>query len=328
MEYPLISIIVPVYNVQEYLPRCVESLQNQTYPQIEILLVDDGSTDKSPVLCDRLAKKDQRIRVFHKKNGGSSSARNLGIAEARGEYLGFVDSDDYVEPDMYQRLYDAIEQYDVSAAQTGRDEIDPKGNRLPDICIPPKEAVCINAEDFLKELLMHRGDCSFCTKLMKRNVFRGREFPVGVLNEDFHLLVQLLGERIDRIISLPDRGYHVFYRLDSNSRRTDKESFSRVYADNIDNADMVYEMVRERYPQLQDIAFRFGIFQRLDYMLHIPISQMKRENEFYREVVRYLRKNWGRSMRNPILSDKNKAYHTLFAIAPGWIRKLHGKLRA
>lgn len=328
MEYPLISIIVPVYNVQEYLPRCVESLQNQTYPQIEILLVDDGSTDKSSVLCDRLAKKDQRIRVFHKKNGGSSSARNLGIAEARGEYLGFVDSDDYVEPDMYQRLYDAIEEYDVSAAQTGRDEIDPKGNRLPDICIPPKEAVCINAEDFLKELLMHRGDCSFCTKLMKRNVFRGREFPVGVLNEDFHLLVQLLGERIDRIISLPDRGYHVFYRLDSNSRRTDKESFSRVYADNIDNADMVYEMVRERYPQLQDIAFRFGIFQRLDYMLHIPISQMKRENEFYREVVRYLRKNWGRSMRNPVLSDKNKVYHTLFAIAPGWIRKLHRKLRA
>lgn len=328
MEYPLISIIVPVYNVQEYLPRCVESLQNQTYPQIEILLVDDGSTDKSSVLCDRLAKKDQRIRVFHKKNGGSSSARNLGIAEARGEYLGFVDSDDYVEPDMYQRLYDAIEEYDVSAAQTGRDEIDPKGNRLPDICIPPKEAVCINAEDFLKELLMHRGDCSFCTKLMKRNVFRGREFPIGVLNEDFHLLVQLLGERIDRIISLPDRGYHVFYRLDSNSRRTDKESFSRVYADNIDNADMVYEMVRERYPQLQDIAFRFGIFQRLDYMLHIPISQMKRENEFYREVVRYLRKNWGRSMRNPVLSDKNKVYHTLFAIAPGWIRKLHRKLRA
>lgn len=327
MDYPLISIIVPVYNTKEYLHRCVQSLRNQTYPQIEILLVDDGSTDQTGALCDRLAKKDYRIRVFHKKNGGSSSARNMGITEARGEYLGFVDSDDYVEPDMYEKLYAAIEQYGVSVAQVGRDEIDPEGNRLPDICIPPREAECIGAEAFLKELLMHRGDCSFCTKLIRKEVLENREFPVGVLNEDFHLLVQLLGESIDRIASLPDRGYHVFYRVGSNSRKADKESFSRVYADNIDNADMVCGLVRDRYPDLQDIAFRFGIFQRLDYMLHIPIAQMNRENEFYRGVVRYLRKNWGKAMKNPALSDKNKVYHTLFAIAPKWIRKLHKKLR-
>ena len=327
MKYPLISIIVPVYNVREYLPRCVQSLQDQTYPQIEILLVDDGSTDATGSLCDRLAKKDPRIRVFHKKNGGSSSARNLGILEAKGEYLGFVDSDDYVEPDMYRKLYEAIEQYGVPAAQTGRDEIDPEGSRLPDICIPPKQTECITAEEFMKELLMHRGDCSFCTKLVKREVLEDQKFPEGALNEDFHLLVQLLGTKIERIVSLPDRGYHVFYRLGSNSRKEDKETFSRVYADNIDNADMVSCLVEERYPALQDIAFRFGIFQRLDYMLHIPISQMTRDNEFYQKVVKYLRKNWAKAMRSPILSDKNKAYHTLFAIAPKWIRKLHKKLK-
>ena len=323
MEYPLISIIVPVYNVREYLPRCVQSLKSQTYPQIEILLVDDGSTDTTGKLCDRMAKEDPRIRVFHKENGGSSSARNLGILEARGEYLGFVDSDDYVEPDMYRKLYDAIEQYGAPAAQVGRDEIDPRGNRLPDICIPPEQAECMEAKDFMKELLMHRGDCSFCTKLIRRDVLEGQKFPEGALNEDFHLLVLLLGVKIDRIVSLPDRGYHVFYRLGSNSRKEDKETFSRVYADNIDNADMVCELVRERYPELTDIAFRFGIFQRIDYMLHIPISQMTRENEFYRGVVKYLRKNWAKAMANPILSEKNKAYHTLFAIAPKRIRKLH-----
>ncbi len=327
MEYPLISIIVPVYNIEEYLPRCVKTLRGQTYPRIEILLVDDGSTDGTGLLCDRLAEEDARIRVFHKENGGSSSARNLGIAAAKGEYLGFVDSDDYVEPDMYEKLYAAIKQYDVSAAQTGRDEIDPDGSRLPDICIPPKEPECIEAEDFLGELLMHRGDCSFCTKLIKRSVLEDRQFPEGVLNEDFHLLVQLLGERIRRIVSLPDRGYHVFYRVGSNSRKADRENFSRVFMDIVDNADMVSGLVEEKYPALKEAAVRFGVFQRIDYMLHIPISQMSRDNAFYREVVRYLRKNWVRAMGNPFLSGKNKIYHTLFAIAPRGIRVLHRKLK-
>lgn len=328
MEYPLISIIVPVYNIEEYLPRCVKTLRGQTYPRIEILLVDDGSTDGTGALCDRLAEEDARIRVFHKQNGGSSSARNLGIAAAKGEYLGFVDSDDYVEPDMYEKLYAAIKQYHVSAAQTGRDEIDPDGSRLPDICIPPKEPECIEAEDFLKELLMHRGDCSFCTKLIKRSVLEDRKFPEGVLNEDFHLLVQLLGERIHRIVSLPDRGYHVFYRVGSNSRKADRETFSRVFMDIVDNADMVSGLVEEKYPALKEAAVRFGVFQRIDYMLHISISQMSRDNAFYREVVRYLRRNWVRAMGNPFLSGKNKIYHTLFAIAPRGIRVLHRKLKS
>lgn len=327
MEYPLISIIVPVYNIEDFLPRCVGSLQNQTYPQMEILLVDDGSTDGSSALCDRLGREDPRIRVFHKENGGSSSARNLGIAQARGEYLGFVDSDDYVEPDMYEKLYDAMVRYGVSVAQTGRDEIDTDGNRLPDICIPPGETVCVEAEDFLQELLMHRGDCSFCTKLLQRNVLEGRGFPTGMLNEDFHLLVKLLGERIHSIVLLPDRGYHVFYRMGSNSRKAGQEDFSRVYADNVVNADMVCGIVEDRYPGLWDTAFRFGIFQRIDYMLHIPISRMNRDNGFYRDVVRYLRKNWWKSMKNPVLTGKNKIYHTLFAAMPKGIRVLHRALR-
>ena len=88
---PLISVIVPVYNIIPYLPRCVESLQKQTYPELEILLIDDGSTDDTPALCDRLAENDPRIRVFHKENGGPSSARNFGLTQAAGAYVGFVD---------------------------------------------------------------------------------------------------------------------------------------------------------------------------------------------------------------------------------------------
>lgn len=325
-EKPLLSIIVPVYNVAEYLPRCVESLRRQTYRNLEILLVDDGSTDGTGELADRLAGEDARIRVFHKKNGGSSSARNAGIDRARGEYFGFVDSDDYVEENMYELLLAAIRKYGVRAAQIGRDEIAPDGKRLPDICVPPKEAECIAPEDFFRELLMHRGDCSFCTKLISREIFETARFPEGILNEDFRLLIENLKE-IGSIVSLPQQTYHVFYRVGSNSRKAEKENFSRVFGDCVDNADLAAEIVEKDYPALKTCAFRFGIFQRLEYLLHIPISQMTGENLQYRNIVLYMRRNWLKAMKNPLLTRKNKLYHTLFAIAPRGIRRIHARLR-
>lgn len=323
---PLLSIIVPVYNILEYLPRCVHSITAQTYTNLEILLVDDGSTDGTGKLCDELAKEDGRIRVFHKENGGSSSARNLAIEKARGEYFGFVDSDDYISPDMYEKLYRGIAEYGVKIAQIGRDEIDEQGNPLPNICEPPAEAVQIPSEEFLKELLMHRGDCSFCTKLVHRDLFRDRGFPLGKLNEDFYLLIHMLAD-IEGLVSLPEQAYHVFYRMGSNSRKVDKEVFSRVFADCVDNADVAAEIVERDYPDLKKVALRFGVFQRLEYMLHIPIFQMNAENTQYRSVVKWLRSNWWKGMCNPCLTFKNKCYHTLFAVAPKGIRVLHRKLK-
>jgi len=211
--------------------------------------------------------------------------------------------------------------YGVKVAQIGRDEIHQDGHKLPNICEPPAEDTLIPHREFLKELLMHRGDCSFCTKLFHRSILEGEQFPVGVLNEDFHLLVSLL-ERIGTIISLPGQTYHVFCREGSNTRKV--TGFSRVFADNIDNADMVYDMVREMGDEeLLAIAFRFGIFQRIDYMLHIPIEEMRKDNAFYQKTVRYLRKKWWESMKNRVLTKKNKCYHTLFAMAPKMVRVLH-----
>lgn len=323
---PLLSIIVPVYNILEYLPRCVHSITAQTYSELEIILVDDGSTDGTGELCEELAKEDTRIRVIHKENGGSSSARNLGIAQAKGEYFGFVDSDDYIEPDMYEKLYQGIVKYGAKVAQVGRDEIDEQGNLQPDICIPPTKAVYIKSQDFMRELLLHRGDCSFCTKLLHRDVFVGKEFPMGKLNEDFYLLIHML-EEIEGIVSLPNRGYHVFYRIGSNSRKESKENFSRVFADSVDNADVVAGIVERSFPALKKVAFRFGVFQRIEYLLHIPISQMQKGNVQYRNIVKWMRKNWWKGMRNPILTLKNKCYQTLFALAPKGIRVLHRKLK-
>lgn len=321
-----ITVIVPVYNIMEYLPRCVKSITEQTYDNLEIILVDDGSTDGTGELCDRQAELDDRIRVFHKENGGSSSARNLGLKKATGAYIGFIDSDDYIEPWMFDTLYEGMIRENASIVQIGRDEVNPDGTKRPDVCTPPAQPEKIEAEDFMRELLMHRGDCSFCTKLVRREVLGQEEFPEGILNEDFHLLVRIL-PGASSVLSLPGYGYHVFYRENSNSRKKNKEEFSRVYADCVENADMMERLVREHYPDLVKVSVRFAVFQRLEYLLHIPISRMRRDNEFYRAVVKYLRRNWGKGMGNPFLTRKNKVYMTLFCIAPKGLRKIHRRLR-
>ncbi len=322
MEASLISVIVPVYNIKEYLPRCVESIIYQTYNNLEILLVDDGSTDGTGALCDELAQKDSRIRVFHKKNGGSSSARNLGLREAKGELVAFVDSDDYIEPNMYERLMEGIQTWNAEVAQIGRDEVDEAGNKLPDVCMPPKVDEFVESEIFMRELLLHKGDCSFCTKLIKKDLLKGKGFPEGVLNEDFHLLVQLLPQ-IKGIASLSGQTYHVFYRIGSNTRKKDKNDFSRVFADNVDNADMVQKIVDKEYPQLHHIAVRFNLFQRLDYLLHIPIVQMTKNNEQYRSICKYIREHIKDIIQNVHLTKKNKIYLLLFAMAPKGLRQVH-----
>lgn len=326
MDKKLISIIVPVYNIEEYLPRCIESILNQTYTNLELILVNDGSTDKSGSICEKYATKDKRVRVIHKKNGGSSSARNAGIREAKGEYLGFVDSDDYIENTMYEKMVEAIDAVGANIVQVARDEIDEKGNLMQDICKMPDERITYTAEEFLKELLLHIGDCSFCTKLLKRDLFFEEQFPEGVLNEDFHLIVKLLCKK-ENVVSLPYCGYHVFYRIGSNTRKKDKNDFSRVYADNVDNADMVLELVNKHFPLLTKIALRFGLYQRMDYLLHIPIAMMTKENVQYRNICKYVRKHWMDTIVSKYLTQKDKLYLTLFAVMPKGIRKIHAFMK-
>lgn len=323
MQTDLISVIVPVYNIKDCLERCVDSIISQTYTALDIILVDDGSNDGTEKLVDVLAGKDNRIRVFHKENGGSSSARNLGIREAKGSFLGFVDSDDYIDERMYECLMDCVKSYHMPIAQTSRDEIDAEGKRLEDICIPPKETMVCGAEAFIRELLLHRGDCSFCTKLTDKKLFANHLFPEGVLNEDFHLLLKMLQE-IEGIVIIPQQYYHVFYRIGSNTRKKTKNEFSRVFKDIVDNADMAEKLVRERYQALKPEAVRFGLYQRLDYMLHIPVEGMLKNDAFYCSVKKYLRAHFVDMLINPYLTGKNKIYLLLFSIAPKTVRRIHG----
>lgn len=322
----LISVIVPIYNTVEYLPRCVNSIRKQTYRNLEIILVDDGSTDNSGAMAEKFALEDQRVKAFHKENGGSSSARNLGIEKASGDFIGFVDSDDYIEPEMYERLLFTALSENLLMVQCSRDEIDEQGNRMENVCTPPKEAILMEDESFMRELLMHRGDCSFCTKLTKASLLKNHHFPEGELNEDFRLLTQLLAE-VPAVMILPFQDYHVFYRYGSNTRTRNKDEFPRVFTDIVNNADRVEKLVLEHYPSLTQEARRFALFQRLDYMLHIPISMMNKDNVFYCRVCDYLKKHRKEIRKNPYLTKKNKQYLMLFSIAPVFVRKVHAGIK-
>lgn len=317
-----ISVIVPIYNIKDCLERCVKSIQAQTYEDMEIILVDDGSTDGTAKLADSLAVGDERTVVYHKENGGSSSARNFGISKANGEYFGFVDSDDYIEPDMYEKLAILIQNNNLLIAQTSRDEIAPDGSRLPDVVTPPLKEEMVSSQDFLKELLLHKGDCSFCTKLTSRTLFDNNMFPEGELNEDFRLLTQMLSQT-DRIGILPDRGYHVYYREGSNTRRKDKNDFSRVFTDIVVNADRMEILIKDKYPELTDYVLRFALVQRLDYLLHIPIAQMNAKNDFYCDIKKYLKEHKDVIKLNPYLTDDQKKKLKLLAVNPKMVRELH-----
>lgn len=321
-----ISVIVPVYNTVDLLQRCVDSIRRQTYRNLEIILVDDGSTDNSGALAEKFALEDRRIRVFHKENGGSSSARNLGISKARGDFIGFVDSDDYIEPEMYERLLQVAVTEDLLMVQTSRDEIDEEGNLLPNVCEPPKEPELWDCQHFMRELLLHKGDCSFCTKLIHASLLKEERFPEGELNEDFYLLIRLL-PKIPAVAVMPWQDYHVFYRYGSNTRTRNKNEFPQVFTDIVKNADRVYEIVEKEYPELLPEAMRFGLFQRLDYMLHIPISLMNKENTFYCQVKEYLKKHKKDVRMSPYLTRKNKRYLLLLGTAPKFVRRVHRLLQ-
>lgn len=179
----LISVIVPVYKVEKYLDCCIESIVNQTYQNLEIILVDDGSPDSCPAMCDAWAAKDSRIKVIHKENGGLSDARNAGMFIADGKYIGFVDSDDYIAPEMYQLLYDRMVHDGSDIAACGAEMIYEDGTLAKVLTAPGsrllsrEEAMhAVICESWLKQPVWY--------KLYKTELVKNIPFPVGKYHED------------------------------------------------------------------------------------------------------------------------------------------------
>lgn len=179
----MVSVIIPVYNVEDRLPRCVDSVLGQTLRDLEVILVDDGSPDGCGAICDEYAAKDSRVRVIHKANGGLSSARNAGLDASRGEYVAFVDGDDWLDADMLQLLLDSCKQYNAQIAECGYRSI--YADRTENSCPDTGEVLQADGLRAVKGLLEWTDFCTIaCNKLYLRNVIKDIRYPEGVLHED------------------------------------------------------------------------------------------------------------------------------------------------
>lgn len=225
MKEILITIIVPIYRVEDYLSRCVKSLVAQTYKNIEIILVDDGSPDACPLLCDEWGAKDDRIKVIHKENGGLSDARNAGIQAAEGEYILFVDSDDWVSADYVKNLYQAV--YDSNADICECDIIRTAGEAVPYGNVQESVPVCYEVEEALKLLIEDSIFHQYVwNKIYKIDCVKNIPFEKGKINEDEFWTYQVFG-KAKKVIKIQKKLYYYFQRDNSimgtvyNQRRLD-----------------------------------------------------------------------------------------------------------
>lgn len=223
MKDDLVSIIVPVYNVAPYLVRCLTSILAQEYSNIEVLLVDDGSTDKSGMICDACAEEDSRICVVHKENGGLSDARNAGLKMAKGKYVSFIDSDDYVHPSFISCMKQAMDRTGCGIGKC--DILEDTGHAEP---TPLREVeLCVyGAEEYLEKIDRINGGFSVCNKLFLRSLFDNIQFPKGKLHEDVAVIYRLAAQA-GRIVSTEQTLYYYYVNGQSitksrmNPRRLD-----------------------------------------------------------------------------------------------------------
>lgn len=292
----LISVIVPVYKVEKYLERCVESIRNQTYSNIEIILVDDGSPDSCPTVCDRYAEKDGRIRVIHKENGGLSDARNVGIDAACGEYIGFVDSDDYIHSEMYENLVRSIKKTGAEIAVCGVRKVydtDPEEQPVRD---QDKVKVCsgIQAVKNIFEPDLYLQSVVAWNKLYRKELFDNVRYPVGKLHEDEFTTYKLLN-KCKKVVYIEEKYYYYYQRTDSIMGR------KAVHFTN-DNLE-AYEEMAEFFLQLgnPDVAqlakyrylcllkkYAVQFFSRTDD--HLSRELFRRYAEEYKRSIRTIKK--------------------------------------
>lgn len=258
---PLVSVIVPVYKVEKYLGKCIESILNQTYRDMEIILVDDGSPDKCGELCEEYAKKDCRILVIHKENGGLGDARNAGIEKASGKYLLFVDSDDYIHEKLLEKTVKTAEETKADMVLFDYQTVEPKGGRSDIFTIDMPAGKVITPKD---EPGLIKASCSAVNKLYRTNFWHksGLHFPVGKYYEDLGTIPKLFGIA-ERVVYIKEALYYYVMRDGSIMHSSD---FKRNYEDRTAMLDGVLTFfekqgIYEDYRQeLEYLVFENGYY--------------------------------------------------------------------
>lgn len=313
---PLISIIVPVYNVEKYLKRCVDSILAQTYKNFECILVDDGSTDSSGKLCDEYAAKDDRIVVIHKENMGQGDARNKGIDISGGKYIGFVDSDDWIHPQMYEILVNIArkENTDMTVCQFEEffgdtTDLELVSYKIKDIK-PEVYSVKEVLENYYTKQFCYRCNAILCVKLYKKVIFQNLRLPVGQYYEDAYIALDTI-EKSKKIAIINTKLY--FYLQRDNSTMHSKYGvkwFQGAYINNKKN-NMFFKKrgynIQLRYA-MDDYFMRFCRDKFAVYLLH---PELKKEFKYF---DREFRRSIPELLRNPVVCNMKKIIMLLLFI--------------
>lgn len=263
--YPLISVIVPVYNVEGYVERCINSLLRQSHPYLEIIIVVDGATDRSGIICDTLSQKDPRIQVIHKPNGGVGDARNVGVQAATGEYIGFVDGDDYIHHQMYEVLRQQLELHRADIAEC--DYVKVVGHQAEREYSGAPTTLCDNQGALTQLMQWKKFDISVWNKLYRRKVVEQLPFPVGIIHEDEFWTY--------RAVFQADLLVHVHFPMYFYQQRADSILGAGFSPANFASTEALLERIafmRERMPQLAQVAEETFIVHIFYHLRRLAIS--------------------------------------------------------
>lgn len=294
----MISVIVPVYKVEKYLNKCVQSILKQTYKDFELILVDDGSPDACPVLCEQYKKQDNRIRVIHKINGGLSDARNVGTRYAEGEWVTYIDSDDYVSEKYLEALWKLKEKYTADITVVGIEtflegEKPKKTNRK-------KREYCYTGLEALENMLyQHFLDSSACAMLLPREMALSIPFPIGMFHEDEFTTYKYYASA-NKVAVSNEVNYYYLQRRGSIMHKSGQADQDELLA-----ADNYVAFCEERYPALVPAANSKRFSDYCQVLLKAgSIRELKEEQ--YRRVCNYLIKNKGMIIRDRRARAKNR----------------------
>ncbi len=299
----MISVIVPIYNSEKYLKKCIESIVNQTYKDLEIILVDDGSADNSGNICDEYANKDKRIKVVHQENKGQATARNEGLMIAEGEYIAFVDSDDYIAPDMYELLYRMIKDHDCDIAMCGHKEIyEDKESSSRQEC----DDIYLDKNAMWQEVFGCLNNAVW-NKLYRKSLMGDVNFPTRMMHgEDLIFNLNYLKNCENGVLNKSEKYYYI-----QRKGSVTNSKFSEKKLTEISTKDLALEMVKDYCPTQIDNARKFCFRARMNLIR--SIVKADKENEYtakLQEFKKYVDENY--KIIKTALLKKEKAEYQLF----------------
>ena len=300
MEKPLISVIVPAYNVEKFIGKCIDSILRQSFKDFEVLLIDDGAKDSTPEICDACAKKDSRIKVYHKENGGLSDARNYGIDRMQGKYVTFIDSDDYVDSGYFEYLYGLITQEeDIQIAICGKKSVREDENASPD---PETFHEIITGERAVQKMLCgHGSGHSAWGKLYSADLWKTVRYPKGKIYEDYATTY--------RVMALVDKaawGNAAMYFYVQHIESIMNQKCSRRSLSLVDIADEETEFIVKKWPALKQEALARKVTSELKCLQNILNAKNEEFDDYKQKIVEDVRRHKGELLASKKVALKTK----------------------